>query len=280
MPSRIAQTRCSRRCQGLRLYYTPMANEEKTSEIEVSTGKHFDVTLPQYSLWRRMQVPLIAGAAIGLVRTLGPTLRYEVLGWQNVERVYASGRRCVFSFWHCAIFGIVWWARGRGIVVMNSTNFDGQWTRKLIEHLGFGTAQGSSTRGGLRGLAVMAQRLEEGKDAAFTIDGPRGPRFVAKPGPAMLARRTRCPIVTFHLAYEHAKTFESTWDGFQLPRPFSRVIAAFAPPIEVPADASREMLEEKHAEMQNSLERCREFTNSWFALPEAEKEKQRAIWNA
>lgn len=257
-----------------------MSDAEKTGDAEVSTGKHFDVTLPQYSLSRRMQIPLIAGAAIALVRTLGPTLRYEVLGWQNVERVYAGGKQCVFSFWHCAIFGVVWWARGRGIVVMNSTNFDGQWTRKLIEHLGFGTAQGSSTRGGLRGLAVMAQRLEEGKDAAFTIDGPRGPRFVAKPGPAMLARRTACPIMTFHVAYERARTFESTWDGFQLPRPFSRVVMAFAPPIQVPADADRAVLEAKHDEMQRGLERCRDFANTWFGLSEAEKEKQRAIWNA
>src|SRR2546430_11997851 len=51
----------------------------------------------------------------------------------------------------------------------------------LFRSLGFGTAQGSSSRGGLRGLAVMAKRLEEGVDCAFTIDGPRGPPHVAKP---------------------------------------------------------------------------------------------------
>src|SRR3989454_9383003 len=56
---------------------------------------------------------------------------------------------------------------------------------RSIERLGYGTAQGSSTRGGLRGLAVMAQRLEHGLDVAFTIDGPRGPRYIAKPGPVM-----------------------------------------------------------------------------------------------
>ena len=78
-------------------------------------------------------------------------------------------------------------------------NFDGQWTRKVIEWLGFGTAQGSSSRGGLRGLTVMAQRLAEGKHVAFTIDGPRGPRYVAKPGPVILARRTGWPISVFHI---------------------------------------------------------------------------------
>jgi lysophospholipid acyltransferase (LPLAT)-like uncharacterized protein len=252
----------------------------KSPPSEVSPGKHFDVRLPQYPLWRRLQIPLIASAAIALVRTLGPTLRFEILGWQHPERVYASGRRCIWSFWHCGILGVLWWHRHHGVVVMNSTNFDGQWTRKLIEHLGYGTAQGSSTRGGLRGLADMARRLEEGRDVAFTIDGPRGPRFVAKPGPAMLARRTSCPIMVFHVAYEHAKTFLNTWDHFQMPRPFSRAVMAFAPPIEVPADASREVLGEKHAQMQSELERARAFADSWFSLLPRDQDLQRALWNA
>jgi hypothetical protein len=126
---------------------------------------------------------------------------------------------------------------------------------------------------------VLAQRLEEGLDAAFTIDGPRGPRFVAKPGPAMLARRTGCPIGLFHISYEHAKMFKGTWDHFQLPRPYSRVVMVFTRMIEVPADASREVLEEKHNEVQRELERVRDFANAWFTLSEAEQQRQREIWN-
>ena len=162
-----------------------------------------------------------------------------------------------------------------GIVVMNTTAFDGQWTRKVIEWLGFGTAQGSSSRGGLRGLAVMAKRIEEGKDCAFTIDGPRGPRYVAKPGPVMLARRTGCPVTVFHIGVEHGKTFEKTWDHFLFPRPFSRAVIVFAPPIEVPQDADAAALEAKHNEMQRELERVRDIAESWFALPESERKHYR-----
>ena len=245
-----------------------------------SIGVHFDTRLPQLTRWQRLQIPLIAWASYWLVRAIGPTLRFEVLGWQHAERVYAAGRRCVWSFWHRSIFSVMWWARHRGIVVMNSTNFDGQWTRRVIERLGYGTAQGSSTRGGLRGLAVMAQRLEEGLDVAFTIDGPRGPRYVAKPGPVMLARRTGCFILTFHAGLDDAWTLEKTWDLFQIPRPFSRALLVFAPPVEVPADASRELMEQKHAEMQASLERVRDLAESWFTLPPEERERLRAEWNA
>jgi len=96
-----------------------------------------------------------------------------------------------------------------GVVVMNTTAFDGQWTRKVIEWMGYGTAQGSSSRGGLRGLAVMARRIEEGRDCAFTIDGPRGPRYVAqtRPSDAGAAQRSSGRAF-FHIGVERGKTFE------------------------------------------------------------------------
>jgi len=206
----------------------------------------------------------------------GPTLRYEVLGWHHAERVHASGKRCIWAFWHRIIIPIVWWHRNHGVVVMNTTAFDGQWTRKVIEWLGFGTAQGSSSRGGLRGLAVMARRLDEGVDCAFTIDGPRGPRYVAKPGPLLLARKTGCPILVFHIGVNRGKTFEKTWDHFLLPAPFARAVILFAPPIYVPTDASAEVMEAKHAETQRELERVRDIAESWFFLSDAEREKHRA----
>lgn len=248
-----------------------------TQEREAQkVSAHYDTRLPDLPWSRRIQIPIIAAAVYSVIRLLGPTLRYEVLGWQNAERVYASGQRCIFSFWHRIIIPITWWARHRGIVIMNTTAFDGQWTRKVIEWLGFGTAQGSSSRGGLRGLVTMAKRLKEGRDTGFTIDGPRGPRYVAKPGPVMLARMTGFPVVVFHIGVERGKTFEKTWDHFLLPRPFSRTVILFAPPIYVPADASKEVLEAKHAEMQRELERVRDIAEPWFSLTEAEREKHRA----
>jgi len=241
---------------------------------------HFDTGMRELSAFRRAQIPVIAGAVYSLVRSVGPTLRYEILGWQHAERVYASGLRVIWPFWHQCIIPVLWWGRHRGVVVMNSTNFDGQWTRRVIERLGFGTAQGSSTRGGLRGLAVMARRLAEGVDAGFTIDGPRGPRYVAKPGPAMLARKSGCPIIPFHVDAESSWTLRNTWDLFQFPRPFSRCVMMFHPPIYVAAEAGREELEAKHAEMQRALERVRDAAQGWWKLSPAERDRVRAKWDS
>jgi lysophospholipid acyltransferase (LPLAT)-like uncharacterized protein len=241
----------------------------------------YDIRLPKLSLMQRIQIPIIGWVVWAVIRVLGPTLRFEVLGGQRVGRDYRPDQPpSVYAFWHRCILAGTWYFRNRNAVLMNTTNFDGQWTRRVIERLGYGTAQGSSTRGGLRGLAVMAQRLEEGLDAAFTIDGPRGPRYIAKPGPVMLARRSGRPIIVFHIGLERAWTLRKTWDLFQVPKLFTRAILVIAPPIEVAEDINREGLEEKHQEMQKMLERVRDVAENWFSLSDEERERERTIWNA
>jgi len=104
----------------------------KKSEQD-AVNAHYDTRLPDLPWSRRIQIPIIAAAVYSEIRILGTTLRYEVLGWQNAERVHASGKRCIWAFWHRVIIPIVWWHRNHGTVVMNTTAFDGQWTRKVIE---------------------------------------------------------------------------------------------------------------------------------------------------
>src|SRR5579863_10542942 len=240
-----------------------------------STGK---IPMPHLSRWRRMQIPVIAWAAYWFIRVLGPTLRVEVVGVHNAIQIRASGEPGIGAFWHQCILSAAWIWRKRGIVVLNTVNFDGQWTRRVIERLGFGTAQGSSSRGGIEGLSAMAQSLEGGRNVAFTIDGPRGPRHVAKPGPIILARRTGKPISVFHIAAEFTHTFEKSWDRFQLPFPFTRVVMFVAPPIRVPTDADSAMLKSKQDEMQAALELVRDEAESWFDLTEDERDVVRDEW--
>ena len=240
----------------------------------------YDTRLPQLSRGRRMQIPIIASAVIAIIRVLGPTLQFEELGMHHYRQSREHGQPVISAFWHRCIISATWYWRNQGAVVMNTTNFDGQWTRRVIEHFGFGTAQGSSTRGGLRGLAVMARRLGEGVDAAFTIDGPRGPRYVAKPGPVMLARKTGQPIYVFHIGVEKAHTLEKAWDKMQIPHLFSRAVIVSAPLITVSPDADADELKRKHAEMQGALERVRDVAESWFGLSEEERQRLRMEWNA
>ena len=225
-----------------------------------------------------MQIPIIAGLVYAAVRLIGPTLRFEVVGVHNALQIREGGERGIGAFWHRCIFPAIWIWRNRGIVVMNTVNFDGQWTRRVIERLGFGTAQGSSSRGGSQGLAEMEKKLREGHNVGFTIDGPRGPRYVAKPGPVILARRTGAPISVFHIAVKHGYTFKKSWDLFRLPLPFTRTVMFVAPPIRVPTDADPDTMKAKQAEMQSALERVRDLAESWFGLSEREQDELRAQW--
>jgi lysophospholipid acyltransferase (LPLAT)-like uncharacterized protein len=225
-----------------------------------------------------MQIPVIAAVVYWFIRLLGPTLRVEVVGVQNAIQIRSAGEPGIGAFWHRCILSAAWIWRQRDIVVLNTVNFDGQWTRRVIERLGFGTAQGSSTRGGVEGLSAMAQHLEAGRNVAFTIDGPRGPRYVAKPGAVILARRSGCPISAFHVGVKHEVTFKGAWDHFQVPLPFSKVVMFVAPPIRVPTGADSDVMRAKQAEVQSALERVRDVAESWFSLTEDERDAVRAEW--
>ena len=91
---------------------------------------------------------------------------------------------------------------------MSSTSFDGEFTARMIRRFGFVPVRGSSSRGAVRGLLGMRKEIEAGYTVAFTIDGPRGPRFVTKPGPVLLARSSKVPVAVFHIAIDRALDFE------------------------------------------------------------------------
>jgi lysophospholipid acyltransferase (LPLAT)-like uncharacterized protein len=175
----------------------------------------------------------IAAAAVPVMRVLGATYRWRVDGYHHYESILASGRRPIFAFWHGRILGATLFWRDHGIVVMISENFDGEWIARVIRRFGYGTARGSSSRGGARALVQLKRELARGRPAGFAVDGPRGPAQVVQPGAVWLAGMTAHPVLPFHL--EAARFWSVTsWDRTQVPKPFTTVSLAIAPPIFVP----------------------------------------------
>jgi len=203
--------------------------------------------------FRSWCIGCIGYAAISLI---GRTIRWQTEGDSNLEDIYNSGRRAVFAFWHGRIFPATYYFRNRGIVVMTSRNRDGEAIAQCIRRLGYSAARGSSSRGGFQALAEMAHKIRQGFDAGFTVDGPRGPRYVAKQGPVLLAFKTGAAIFCFHISMQH-KIELNSWDGFQIPMPFTRALLLQAPPIWVPSDASEAHLRDLHRQMQATLDHLR-----------------------
>jgi lysophospholipid acyltransferase (LPLAT)-like uncharacterized protein len=206
---------------------------------------------------KRAQVAAIARVGYVLINALGHTLRWRVEGLEHFDAVVASGRQPVMGFWHGRILPATFYFRGRGIVVITSENFDGEWIARIIGRFGYGTARGSTTRGGTKALIRLVRDMEAGRPAGFTLDGPRGPARVAQPGAVWLARRTGSPLVPFHLEASSHWTLNS-WDRTQIPKPFSTVALVVGEPIDVKADTPDEDLE---ATRQRLEQRLRDLEN-------------------
>ncbi len=163
----------------------------------------------------------------------------------------------IYAFWHRAAFPAAWMWRRQGIAVMVSRSFDGEYIARIIQRLGFVAVRGSSSRGGSEALRGMERELETPAAVAFTIDGPRGPKYVAKPGPLLLARSSGRPMAAFYVALSDAWVL-NTWDEFMIPKPFSKALVRVSRKMRVPRLANGEM-SEFQAELQAALERVTRF---------------------
>src|SRR5438034_2181630 len=210
-----------------------------------------------------MKLWLIGWMEYVVIGVIGWTMRWQSVGDSHLDEIYKSGNRAIFTFWHGRIFPATYYWRNRGIVVMTSMNRDGEAIAQCIRRFGYGAARGSSSRGGFRALVEMARHIRQGRDTAFTIDGPRGPRYVAKQGPVLLARKTGAAIFCFHISMQHKIRLKS-WDEFQVPLPFTRAVVLKASPIWVTPNASEEDLRGLHQQMQATLDELRAKGDSWW----------------
>ena len=183
-----------------------------------------------------------------MVQLIGPTLRFSA-SFEDGAPPTLETRPIVYAFWHSCILPSMYLWRNLQIRVMSSDSFDGEWMGRIMRKFGFVKVRGSASRGAVRALLGMRRELEQGWTVAFTIDGPRGPRFVAKPGPVVLARATGVPMAVFHIAVEKAWIL-NTWDRSMIPKPFSRALMRVSRKIPVPADADDAQRERLHAELQ------------------------------
>ena len=190
------------------------------------------------------------------INIIGRTIRWQSEGDLYLDEIYKSGKRAIFTFWHGRIFPATYYWRDRGIVVMTSMNRDGDAIAQCIQRFGYGAARGSSSRGGFRALVEMAREIRRGRDCAFTIDGPRGPKYIAKQGPVLLALKTGAAIFCFHISMKHRIQLKS-WDDFQIPLPFTPALVLKSEPIWVPPDSSEAHLRDLHQQMQATLDKLR-----------------------
>jgi lysophospholipid acyltransferase (LPLAT)-like uncharacterized protein len=208
----------------------------------------------QTSRFKRLQVRLIAGVGAPVIRLLGATWRWRVEGAEHHEAATGSGRHAIHAFWHGRILPGTVHFKDRGIVVITSQNFDGEWIARIIQKFGYGTARGSSSRGARQALLQLVRDVKS-HGAAFPLDGPRGPARVAQPGAVWLSKVTGNPVLPFHLEAASHWSLRS-WDRTQIPKPFTTIAVVFAEPFVVPRESDDDTVEAYRVRLEQDLAVC------------------------
>jgi len=232
---------------------TEVSTREAPVEADTAPARRF-------TLRQRIVLRLIITVGYWFIRLVGPTLRVCVSREEGAQETVGQ-RPLIGSFWHSCIIPATYMCRNLGVRVMSSNSYDGEYMGRIIRKFGFVAVKGSSSRNAVRALLGLRRALQDGWAVAFTLDGPRGPRYKVKPGPVSLARSSGVPMTTFHMAVDKAWILNS-WDRMIIPMPFSRVLMRFGKLIVVPPEASDEDLERYQQELQDSLDRVREFAEA------------------
>ncbi len=201
---------------------------ENTQDDSMDERLYSFANLNQYTFKQRIIIRLAGFLLYWLIRVIGATLKFEIIGQEN----HTEDEPFIYCFWHNRIPTATYFWRKRGIVVMSSQSFDSEYIARFIQRFGYGTAKGSSTRGARAGLIQMIRAVRAGKSAAFTVDGPRGPIYVAKPGALLLAAKANAAILPFSISLERCWRLKS-WDRIEIPKPFSRAVVIIGQPIRV-----------------------------------------------
>ena len=125
------------------------------------------------------------------IRALHATLRVKHV---NVENLTSLGQY-IIAFWHCHLLMMLHSKYKRPISVLISQSRDGELIARVFDFYGVESSRGSSTRGGSAAVRELIRFAKDGKNIAFTPDGPKGPARVAKEGVVVAAKATGLPIV-------------------------------------------------------------------------------------
>jgi hypothetical protein len=195
---------------------------------------------------------MLGSLAGWLIRLLGATLRVElhtVVDWKD------RNDAVIWLFWHGQIMpAIAGWARtemgSRPLKALTSASRDGALIEHALAVYGIDVARGSSSRRAASAMIELKKTLEQGCDICITPDGPRGPRQKMQMGAIKLGQLTGADVVSVRVECSASWKLK-TWDQFEIPWPFSRVIIHLSAPHQIP----RELNEAQSESIRHAIEK-------------------------
>ena len=212
-----------------------------------------------YAFTLKQRLTLAAGAPLiaGTLKALCWTCTEERRESHIVESLIEAGQHVIPAFWHETLGLAAWRFRDTGYHTLTSYSFDGELAARVVLRFGLPALRGSSSRGGRDALNQMQKATELVPAVGFTLDGPKGPRRVAKAGIAILALRTGLPVVPHAFAASRCWRMRS-WDRLIIPKPRARLLSACGPPIYPPPKGTPKAIASLRAEIEEALKRLHE----------------------
>jgi lysophospholipid acyltransferase (LPLAT)-like uncharacterized protein len=155
----------------------------------------------------------------------------------------------IFALWHEQVFSVLSghkWTEP--YLTLTSKSKDGDFAAYISDRLGFTSIRGSSRKknvdkGGKEAIEQYISYINRGYSGGITVDGPKGPRQICKPGVAVIASQTGIPILPVVGIASSYWEFNS-WDKFKAPKPFAKITIMYGEPIMVEKDADASKIQE------------------------------------
>ncbi len=193
-----------------------------------------------------MKLKILSNIIYYFIRLLNMTYRYRYIGLENkvMARSMSPNGTFVYAVWHQNLIGGILSHSDERFTMIVSGSKDGELVAVTCQKLGHNPARGSSTRDGKKALIEIVKKIKSGFPGAVTVDGPKGPPKIVKPGIIEIARLSQSPILTMSPYPTKFWTLTRSWDQFRIPKPFSKILIVIGEPIHVNENITREEFDE------------------------------------
>lgn len=196
-----------------------------------------------------------------MIRTLMSTWRVEVRRADLREKAKKMNPQgaFVFALWHEHVVSVMTGhAWSEPYLALASRSKDGDYAAFISKKMGFTSVRGSSRKGkkdkgGKEALLEYVHKLKLGVSGGLTVDGPKGPRQVCKPGIVLMSKESGAPVLPVVALASSFWQFNS-WDKFKIPKPFAKIVMLYGEPLlpQTPEEVT-EALKSVERELQSSL---------------------------
>jgi lysophospholipid acyltransferase (LPLAT)-like uncharacterized protein len=202
------------------------------------------------------------------IRMINLTYRYEFVGLDNKKKARALHPKgsFVFAVWHQNLIPGILAHGDEQYTMIISESKDGEIVAVTCEKLGHVPSRGSSTRGGKKALHELVKNVKSGIPGAITVDGPKGPPHVVKPGVIEVARLAQCGIIPMSPYASKFWVIRKSWDQFRIPKPFCKIVIAIGEPLFIEESITKENFEHATLEIAKRLHLGEEVAKSHLNL--------------